>query len=88
VLSISSLALLPCNSALGRETQDLLQRQSLPHIRDTLRLEVKGGSACARNPDIFYLFNVTPSEEGAQADRAKFPNEIEKAAGIRCDLAH
>ncbi|OAX38875.1 hypothetical protein K503DRAFT_717476 [Rhizopogon vinicolor AM-OR11-026] len=68
---------------LGKNPEDYPDAKSQPHVQVALRLKAKGGSA--RNGDVIsYVFCVAPGEETAktaQADRAKHPDEIKKAAG-------
>ncbi|KAG2067603.1 hypothetical protein BDR04DRAFT_1104760 [Suillus decipiens] len=76
---------------LGKNPEDYPDAKSQPHVQVALRLKAKGGSA--RNGDVIpYVFCVAPGEETvktAQADRAKHPDEIKKAAGeLTVDYEH
>ncbi|KIJ65181.1 hypothetical protein HYDPIDRAFT_27902 [Hydnomerulius pinastri MD-312] len=67
---------------LGKNPEDYPDAKSQPHVQVALRMKAKGGSA--RVGDVIpYIFCVAPGEESAksaQADRAKHPDEIKKAA--------
>ncbi|KAF8552703.1 hypothetical protein OG21DRAFT_1511107 [Imleria badia] len=67
---------------LGKNPEDYPDAKSQPHVQVALRLKAKGGSA--RVGDVIsYIFCVSPGDESAksaQADRAKHPDELKKAA--------
>ncbi|KAF9219738.1 hypothetical protein BS17DRAFT_760418 [Gyrodon lividus] len=66
---------------LGKNPEDYPDAKSQPHVQVALRMKAKGGSARVGNV-IPYIFCAAPSEEsakGAQADRAKHPDELRKA---------
>ncbi|KAG1886944.1 uncharacterized protein F5891DRAFT_1200258 [Suillus fuscotomentosus] len=76
---------------LGKNPEDYPDAKFQPHVQVALRLKAKGGSA--RNGDVIpYVFCVAPGEETvktAQADRAKHPDEIKRAAGeLTVDYEH
>ncbi|KAL4066177.1 hypothetical protein J3A83DRAFT_4433487 [Scleroderma citrinum] len=67
---------------LGKNPEDYPDAKSQPHVQVALRMKAKGGSAKAGDV-IPYVFCVGKGEEaskGAQADRAKHPDELKKAA--------
>jgi len=67
---------------LGKNPEDYPDAKSQPHVQVALRMKQRGGSA--RTGDVIsYIFCRAEGEESAktaQADRAKHPDEIRKAA--------
>ncbi|KAH7885786.1 hypothetical protein F5I97DRAFT_1936758 [Phlebopus sp. FC_14] len=77
---------------LGKNPEDYPDAKSQPHVQVALRIKAKGGSA--RSGDVIpYIFCLSQGEEsakGAQADRARHPDELKKAAagGSSIDYEH
>lgn len=77
---------------MGKNPEDYPDAKSQPHVQVALRLKAKGGSA--RVGDVIsYIFCVSPGDEtakGVQADRAKHPDELKKAASneLSIDYEH
>ncbi|EGN95137.1 hypothetical protein SERLA73DRAFT_77147 [Serpula lacrymans var. lacrymans S7.3] len=67
---------------LGKNPEDYPDAKSQPHVQVAMRMKAKGGSA--RSGDVIpYVFCIAAGEESAksaQAERAKHPDEIKKAA--------
>lgn len=65
---------------MGKNPEDYPDAKSQPHVQVALRLKAKGGSA--RVGDVIpYIFCVgDESEKGVQAERAKHPDELKRAA--------
>lgn len=67
---------------LGKNPEDYPDAKSQPHVQVALRMKAKGGSARAGDV-IPYVFCISKDEEpskSAQADRARHPDELKKAA--------
>ena len=67
---------------LGKNPEDYPDAKSQPHVQVALRMKTKGTSARAGDviPYVFCLKDGEDSSKTAQADRAKHPDEVKRAA--------
>lgn len=67
---------------MGKNPEDYPDAKNQPHVQVALRMKTKGTSARAGDviPYVFCLKDGEDSSKTAQADRAKHPDEVKRAA--------
>ncbi|KAI6139794.1 hypothetical protein BKA82DRAFT_955077 [Pisolithus tinctorius] len=73
---------------LGKNPEDYPDAKSQPHVQVALRMKAKGGSARSGDviPYVFCIGNGEEPSKTAQADRARHPDELKKAAPGELDI--
>ena len=68
---------------MGKNPEDYPDAKNQPHVTVALRMKTRGGTARAGDviPYIFCLGEDGQAAKTAQADKARHPDEIRKAAG-------
>lgn len=67
---------------LGKNPEDYPDAKSQPHVQVALRMKARGGTGRAGDviPYVFCLGDNGESAKSAQADKAKHPDEVRRAA--------